>query len=159
MEKKKFNSPTFGELSYSEVINKIAGYIKEETDSVYKVIVGTDSQAKTGDADFVNAIIVHRLGKGGIYFWRRQKLSNQHSMQERIARETQISLETAWQIRDDFQHNGLSAYEPEVHIDVGMDGLSRDMVKWVTGMILGSGFVYKIKPESFAASTVADRYT
>lgn len=159
MEKQKFNSPSFGELTYPEVIVKIVSYIKAEENSVYKVIVGTDSQARTGDVDFVNAIIVHRLGKGGIYFYRKQKLHNQHSMQERIARETQISLETAWQIRDAFQHNGLSAYEPEVHIDVGMDGISRDMVKWVTGMILGSGFVYKIKPESFAASTVADRYT
>lgn len=155
----RFKSPTFGQLDYKDVIEKITNYIKEDKDSVYKVIVGTDSQAKTGDADFVSAIIVHRLGKGGIYFWEKQKLSNQHSMQERIARETQLSLELAWKLRDDFSENGLSGYEPEVHIDVGMDGLSRDMVKWVTGMILGSGFVYKIKPESFAASTVADRYT
>ena len=154
-----FKSPSFGQLDYPEVIQKIAEYIKQDTDSVYKIIVGSDSQAKTGDVDFVSAIIAHRIGKGGIYFYKKQKIANQHSMQERIARETQLSLELALKIRDDFQHNGLAAYEPEVHIDVGMDGISRDMVKWVTGMILGSGFVYKIKPESFAASTVADRYT
>jgi predicted RNase H-related nuclease YkuK (DUF458 family) len=154
-----FNSPSFGNLDYRQVILKIADYIKTDPDSTYKIIVGSDSQARIGDADFVTAVIAHRVGKGGIYFWRKQKLPNQHSMQERIARETQMSLELAWQIRDEFQHNGLSAYEPEVHIDVGMDGISRDMVKWVTGMILGSGFVYKIKPESFAASKVADRYT
>lgn len=154
-----FKSPTFGHLDYPEVIEKIAEYIKADSDSVHKIIVGSDSQAKTGEVDFVSAIIVHRLGKGGIYFYKKQKIGNQHSMQERIGRETQLSLELAWKIRDDFQHNGLSAYEPEVHIDVGMNGVSRDMVKWVMGMILGSGFVYKIKPESFAASTVADRYT
>jgi len=154
-----FKSPTFGQLDYPDVIKKIADYIKQDADSIYKIIVGSDSEAKTGDVDFVSAIIVHRLGKGGIYFYNKRKLANQHSMQERIARETQLSLELAWKIRDSFQHNGLSAYEPEVHIDVGMDGVSRDMVKWVTGMILGSGFVYKIKPESFAASKVADRYT
>lgn len=154
-----FKSPTFGHLDYPEVIQKIASYIKQDADSVYKIIVGSDSQAKTGDVDFVSAIIVHRTGKGGIYFYRKQKLNNQHSMHERIAREAQLSLELAWKIRDDFQHNGLAAYEPEVHIDIGLDGVSRDMVKWVTGMILGSGFAYKIKPESFAASKVADRYT
>jgi len=155
----RFNSPTFGNLDYRQVLNKIADYIKEDLDSSYKIIVGSDSQARIGDVDFVTAIIAHRLGKGGIYFWRKTKLHNQHSMQERIARETQMSLELAWQMREDFRHNGLSAYEPEVHLDVGMDGVSRDMVKWVTGMILGSGFVYKIKPDSFAASSVADRYT
>lgn len=154
-----FKSLTYGQLDYREVIEKIADYIKSDTDCRYKIVVGSDSEAKTGDVDFVTALIVHRLGKGGIYFWRKQKLSDQYNMQERIARETQLSLELAWKIRDDFQHNGLSAFEPEVHIDVGMDGISRDMVRWVTGMILGSGFTCKIKPESFAASTVADRYT
>lgn len=159
MAKEKFNSPTLGNLEYIEVINKIADYIKTDPDSTYKIIVGSDSEAKTGDVDFVTAIIAHRLGKGGIYFWQKQKIPNQYNMQQRIGRETQLSLELAWKIRDDFQHNGLSGYEPEVHIDIGMDGISRDMVKWVTGMILGSGFVYKIKPDSFAASKVADRYT
>ncbi len=154
-----FHSISFGDLNYRQVLDKIAAYIKADSDPTYKIIVGSDSQARVGDADFVTAIIVHRMGKGGIYFWKKQKLHNQHSMQERIARETQMSLELAWQIRGDFQHNGLSAYEPEVHLDVGMEGVSRDMVKWVTGMILGSGFVFKIKPDSFAASSVADRYT
>ena len=68
-----FKSPTFGNLDYSQVIAKIAAYIKEDTDSVYKIIVGSDSEAKTGDVDFVTAIIVHRLGKGGVYFWRKRK--------------------------------------------------------------------------------------
>jgi hypothetical protein len=154
-----FNSPSFGPLSYKEVINKIANYIKEDSESIHKIIVGTDSQARVGTSEFVTAVIVHKVGKGGIYFWRKQKLTNQYSMQVRIGQETQISLELAWKIRNDFKVNGLSAYEPEVHIDVGLGGVSRDMVKWVTGMILGSGFVYKIKPDSFAASTVADRYT
>lgn len=154
-----FNSNTFGYLSYDQVIGKVADYIKADTDSVYKIIVGSDSEAKTGDVDFVTAIIVHRLGKGGIYFWQKQKIPHQYNIQQRIGRETQLSLELAWKIRDSFQHNGLSGYEPEVHIDIGLIGVSRDMVKWVTGMVLGSGFAYKIKPESFAASKVADRYT
>jgi len=33
------------------------------------------------------------------------------------------------------------------------------MIKEVTGLIRGNGFEAKIKPESFAASTVADRYS
>jgi len=42
---------------------------------------------------------------------------------------------------------------------VGEQGQTRDMVKEVVGLIKSNGFEPKIKPESFAASVVADRYT
>ena len=46
-----------------------------------------------------------------------------------------------------------------IHADVGEKGQTRDMVKEVVGLIRGNGFEPKIKPESYAASVVADRYT
>jgi hypothetical protein len=155
----KFNSPTYGPLSYEGVIEKIADYIKEDPNFRYKVIVGTDSERSNGRADFATAIIVHRVGSGGIYFWSRRSLPNVVAVADRIAKETQFSIELAWKIRDTFRHNGLSAYEPEVHLDIGEGGLTRDMIRWVTGMVLGSGLTYKIKPDSFGATKVADRYT
>lgn len=155
----KFNSPTYGDLEYDEIIEKIALFIKEDSNFKYKVIVGTDSETRNKTGDFVTAIIVHRLGKGGIYFWRRNLLLNVVAIADRIAKETQLSLELAWDIRDTFRHNGLSGYEPEVHIDVGENGKTRDMIRWVTGMVRGSGFRYKIKPEAYGATKVADKYT
>ena len=155
----KFISPSYGFLDYDGVIEKVAEYIKRDTDFKYKVIVGTDSESRNNKVDFVTVIVVHRLGKGGIYFWQKNQVEKIFSIPERIAKETQLSIELAWKIRDTFQHNGLSGYEPEVHLDIGENGITRDMIKWVTGMVLGSGFEYKIKPESFAANTVADRHT
>lgn len=155
----KFNSPTYGDLEYDEIIEKIAFFIKEDSNFKYKVIVGTDSETRNKTGDFVTAVIVHRLGKGGIYFWRRNLLLNVVAIADRIAKETQLSIELAWDIRDTFRHNGLSGYEPEVHIDVGENGKTRDMIRWVTGMVLGSGFRYKIKPEAYGATKVADKYT
>jgi predicted RNase H-related nuclease YkuK (DUF458 family) len=155
----RFNSPSFGNLSYDQVIAKIAAFIKENTDHKYKVIVGSDSESRGRDGDFVTAIVVHRIGNGGIYFWQRNVLKNVFATADRIAKETQLSIELAWKIRDTFSHNGLSGYEPEVHLDVGENGVTRDMIRWVTGMVLGSGFQYKIKPESFGATKVADRHT
>jgi predicted RNase H-related nuclease YkuK (DUF458 family) len=154
----KYNSPTYGELDYEGVIEKIASYIKEDAHFRYKVIVGTDSENRNGYAEFATAIIVHRIGKGGLYFWNRKKLKNVVAIADRISKETQFSIELAWKIRDTFRHNGLSGYEPEVHLDVGQNGLTRDMIRWVTGMVLGSGFAFKIKPESFGATKVADRH-
>ena len=155
----KYNSPTHGRLDYEEVIGKIAKYIKEDTNFRYKVIVGTDSENRSGGADFVTAIIVHRIGKGGVYFWNRKKVKNAVAIADRIGKETQFSVELAWKLRDTFRHNGLSGYEPEVHLDVGEVGATRDMVRWVTGMVLGSGFACKIKPVSYGAAKVADRHT
>ena len=155
----KFHSQTYGDLEYEEIIEKIALFIKEDPNFKYKVIVGTDSESRNKQGDFVTAIVVHRIGKGGIYFWRRQLLPNMVAIADRIAKETQLSIELAWRLRDTFQHNGLSGYEPEVHLDVGEGGVTRDMIRWVTGMVLGSGLQYKIKPEAFAATKVADKHT
>jgi len=155
----KFHSQTYGDLEYEEIIEKIALFIKADPNFKYKVIVGTDSESRNKQGDFVTAIVVHRIGKGGIYFWRRQLLPNMVAIADRIAKETQLSIELAWRLRDTFQHNGLSGYEPEVHLDVGEGGVTRDMIRWVTGMVLGSGLQYKIKPEAFAATKVADKHT
>jgi len=46
-----------------------------------------------------------------------------------------------------------------IHADVGEQGKTKDMIKEVTGFIRGNGFEPCIKPESFAASNVADRYS
>jgi len=140
----KFHSQTYGDLEYEEIIEKIALFIKADSNK---------------QGDFVTAIVVHRIGKGGIYFWRRQLLPNMVAIADRIAKETQLSIELAWRLRDTFQHNGLSGYEPEVHLDVGEGGVTRDMIRWVTGMVLGSGLQYKIKPEAFGATKVADKHT
>ena len=155
----KFHSQTYGDLEYEEIIEKIALFIKADSNFKYKVIVGTDSESRNKQGDFVTAIVVHRIGKGGIYFWRRQLLPNMVAITDRIAKETQLSIELAWRLRDTFQHNGLSGYEPEVHLDVGEGGVTRDMIRWVTGMVLGSGLQYKIKPEAFGATKVADKHT
>ena len=46
-----------------------------------------------------------------------------------------------------------------IHADVGERGATREMVREVTGLIRGNGFEPMIKPFSFAASAIADKYT
>ena len=156
-----FNSPSEGKLDFDGVVQRIANFIKSHQDFIHHVVVGTDSKpanSKKG-VDFITAVVVHRLNKGGIYFWRRVTVSKKFAIAERIGEETTLSLELASKLREVFRHNGLSGYEPEIHADVGENGATRDMIKWVTGMIIGSGFKAKIKPESYGASTIADKHT
>ena len=46
-----------------------------------------------------------------------------------------------------------------IHADIGVSGPTKDMIKEVVGLIKSNGFQAKIKPESFAASIVADRFS
>ena len=50
-------------------------------------------------------------------------------------------------------------YDLEIHVDVGTVGPTREMIKEVVGMVTGSGYTAKTKPESFGASVVADKHT
>jgi predicted RNase H-related nuclease YkuK (DUF458 family) len=57
------------------------------------------------------------------------------------------------------KERGRDDMKVEIHLDVGTHGDTRDLVKEVIGMVVGSGFDAHIKPNSCGASKVADKYT
>jgi len=157
-----FRSPTKGRMQLNKVIEDISAFISQNSQDKYKLIVGTDSD---GDkkADFVTAVIVYRVGRGGRYFWKKTNGNKiYHTLRDRIYKEVTLSLETAQdllaQLKTALVANPESNYDFQIHIDVGQNGPTRDMIKEVVGMVRGNGFKAKIKPESYAASTIADKY-
>ncbi|MEM1913679.1 MAG: ribonuclease H-like YkuK family protein, partial [Thermofilaceae archaeon] len=60
-----------GRLLFSEVIDEVVAMMSSNPEDVYSIVVGTDSQTYYGEAEYVTAIVVHRVGRGGRYFWRR----------------------------------------------------------------------------------------
>lgn len=162
--KEIFLSPTKGELSLAQVIDEISSFINEDHQASYRVVVGSDSQAKriNGEAeiDFVSAIVVHRVGRGGRYFWNKQKQHKKYVLREKIYTETLLSLQLAERLVPELRRViPASRYDLEIHIDVGPIGPTREMIKEVVGMVTGSGYTAKTKPESFGASSVADKHT
>jgi predicted RNase H-related nuclease YkuK (DUF458 family) len=156
---KPFRSPTFGQLDFEQVVGKIAAYMEEVPDQKYRVVIGTDSQMHNRtEADFVSAVIVHRVGRGGIYFWQREKVMRPYALRERIYEEATRSMSLAEEFLQAFKDRVLE-YDLEIHVDVGRLGETRQMINEVVGMIRGSGFKVKIKPEAYGAQSVADRYT
>src|SRR3972149_8288925 len=101
-----FNSPTYGQLSWQDALSKMVAFIGADTKASYEVIIGTDSEAQNGLADFVSAIIVHKKGRGGIYFWGRQKIEKLYSMRQRIWQEAMISLNLAQKLVEEFSSIG-----------------------------------------------------
>jgi uncharacterized protein len=164
----KFESATHGKLSHQEVLEEINRFLNEKPLAEYSLVIGTDSHEQTGSSlsnrkiNLVTAILVHRKGFGGKYFWVRKNISNIHSLREKIYAETLLSLDFARQfvplLKEVLNSDQLN-YNLEIHIDVGEHGDTREMIKEVVGMVTGNGFVAKTKPEAYGASYVADKHT
>lgn len=165
---KCFHSVTHGDIKIKDVLTLIRTFLEEEPNREYSLVIGTDSHEKNGlkngekHINLVTAILVHRKGFGGKYFWKRQDLFKIHSLREKIYAETMESLDFASTFVPLLKKelNGKSPrYNLEIHIDVGEHGDTRDMIKEVVGMVTGNGFVAKTKPDAYGATYVADKHT
>lgn len=155
-----FLSPSYGLVTFVQLRQRVLQFMKQFPASSYRLVIGSDSQVKNGaGADFVTAIVVHRIGSGGIYFWRREVGTKHLPLRNRIYQEALLSLHTARALLKVFEKDGISKYDVEIHVDIGTVGDTRDMISEIVGMIRGSGFQVKTKPDSYGASKVADRHT
>ena len=147
-------------LDATAVAREIVAFMRADTRYPYKVMIGTDSEALADhSADFVTAIVVHRVGNGGRYFWRRVDSGKFFTLRDRIIREVVISLDAAKEILEELQREkGETRWSFEIHADIGENGATKVLMQEVLGMIRGSNFEARTKPESYAASKVADRY-
>ncbi|MBI1982428.1 MAG: ribonuclease H-like YkuK family protein [Candidatus Levybacteria bacterium] len=163
-----FYNITYGELLQAQVIEQIRLFLEEDPEALYSLVIGTDSQEKTnGDAskkhiDLITAVVVHRKGFGGRYFWQRKNSVVIHTLREKIYAETLTSLDFAKFFIPLLKKalNGKSPnYRLEIHVDVGEHGETREMIKEIVGMVNGNGYVAKTKPEAYGATYVADKHT
>ncbi len=160
-----FISPTYGKRKQVQLINDVAGFIEEDPDHSYRLIIGSDSHLyrknKINSLKLVTAIVIHKKGCGGRYFWQSKRIQKKHTIRDKIYAETLESIDVAQSFLPKLNKrlNGNGNYQLEIHIDVGMAGESRDIIKEVVGIVSGNGFVAKTKPESYGASKVADKHT
>ena len=161
-----FYNPTKGQMSLQEVLQELILYLKEKPEREYEIIIGCDSSS-VEEPTFPVVIVVLRKKEGGRFFLTKvrypapRKFYNIH---DRILQEVLLSCELASWLRENFsiaakKENLQVSYQLQyIHADVGENGVTKDMIKEVTGLILGNGFKPMIKPKSFAASSVADRF-
>jgi uncharacterized protein len=146
-------------MTVDEVVRNIVDFMRMEPERHYKVTIGTDSELLAGkQADFVTAIVVHRVGNGGRYFWRRFELGKFHTLRDRMIKEVLVSLEVAEKVLAELKKFPLPKFDFEIHADVGEKGPTKAVIPEVVAMIRASNFQVKTKPESYAASNVADRH-
>lgn len=85
-------------------------------------------------------MIVHRVGKGGRYFWKRIRERNIYTLRQKIYREALFSFELAKELMEELERR------------------TRELIDEVVGMIVASRFAVKTKPDAYAASCVADKH-
>ncbi len=155
----RFYNPHAGEMTFDEVVATIVGAMDEDPKARYEILIGTDSSSGSEQLDFVSAIVLHKLGKGGRYFWTRKRERKIHSFRQKIWREAWLSFELAQRLLECLTAYSLLEFNLEIHVDIGENGRTKEMIDEVVGMIIGSGFAVQIKPKAYAASSVADKYT
>jgi uncharacterized protein len=170
-----FYNPTKGNLPVSGVIHEMIEYMLEKPEVFYDIIVGCDSSSSE-TPDFPLVVVVLRPGAGGRFFVKKISYKNRifYQWKQRILEEVTLSCEFALWLRENFEKEfaeaaqKLDAKEVKqnlryqfryIHADIGEKGQTSEMIKELVGMIKGVGFEPKIKPESFVASSIADRYS
>lgn len=161
-----FYNPTRGKLTISQVVEEVFSYISEKPEKFYDIVVGCDSSSGE-EPHFPLALVVLRIGEGGRFFLKKIGYKNRrfYNWKTRILEEVLLSCELALFLRENFEKklkNSSKTFNYQfryIHADIGENGATKDMIKEVTGLIRGNGFEPKIKPEAFAATVVADRFS
>ncbi len=153
-----FFHPRNGPCSLLEMMELIRVYVAEDANADYKVIIGTDSQTNSEETIFVTAIIVQRVGKGALFFTTRKRHHSIKDLRSRIYTETEYSLNCVEMLKENF-FEMMEDVPLEIHLDIGRKGETRMLIQEVVGWVTAVGYTAKIKPEAYAASAVADRYT
>ena len=108
---------------------------------------------------FVTVVAFHdndkRIGK---YFYKKLKIENleYRNLKTKITEEVNLSVQAAQKI------NELSpSTKIELHVDIGKnkENKTRTMMTTVSGWVTGMGYDLKIKPDSWASSSIADNHT
>lgn len=167
METKFYNSTIKKHINFDELIKEISNYINEQPKANYKITVGTDSPG-VQNTFFVTAVTVLRVGNGGRYFWTKTGQIFCHTLQERIYKEAMQSITLTQELKgrlkdklgEDLFWPTINEENPiNIHIDVGRNGRTKDLIDSVVGMVRGYGFEAIIKPDAYCAYVVADKHT
>lgn len=155
-----FHSPSRGRVSFAEMVESILDVVGSEPDRPHRLIVGTDSVLRQDHTMFVSAVLVHRVGRGGRYFYRRVRERAMNSLRQRMLHEASMSLDLAGRLTSALADapSGEKDVPIEIHLDVGVNGETKRSIREVVGMVAGSGFTPITKPDAVGASHVADRH-
>lgn len=164
MEQLIFHSQTYGSVEISKIPSKINLFYErmKEYGCPFRIIIGTDSQ-NFDYTKMVSVIAVVCEGHGGIFFHRITKQPIIKDVRSKLHIETNESLNIASQIVEILEQ---PEYEElfmnstfTIHVDAGRSekGKTKELIPELVGWIKSCGYDCEVKPDSFVASSIADK--
>ncbi|MBV7276347.1 ribonuclease H-like YkuK family protein [Clostridium thailandense] len=150
-------SITYGDVSFKSMIQIIKKYIQSDQSRKYEIAIGTDSQ----NFDITKVVVVvaiWRVGNGGIFFYDIKRVNKISNLRQKIFYETSLSIELAQRLSEKFNEEDFKC-DISIHVDVGDDGLTSKMIPEIVGWVKSCGFTCNVKPYSYAASSIANKYS
>lgn len=153
-------------MTMDDIANRIIQYIMEDISASYEIMVGTDSQTHK-ETKMVEIIAVHRKGLGGIFFHNTDYIPRIHNLKQKINEETSRSLTVANELLDSIEFPLLGEgyliddidVSFQIHCDIGKYGKTNELIREIVSWVTSQGYVCMIKPDSYVASGIADRYS
>ena len=160
-----WNSETYGQLNLDQIPEKLKSFYNRNT--VYgepmELTIGTDSQNHSSGTKIVTVISMICKGHGGIFFYETEMRELIEIVKQKLETETYISLETAKNLLDELDNDEyrilIDNCPLSIHIDAGNapQGKTKDLIQGLTGWVHAMGYDCEVKPNSYSASTIADR--
>jgi len=154
-------------VSMSEIIQNIQKYIEKFgiRDYDYRLYIGSDSQIRKRKIFYATSIALHRVDKdipvgkdttgyGGIYFYKKRFTKEKLSFYQRLIDEANDSIQVVSSLIDAGIETIVSLDDIEVHLDMGFNGRSKEVMDSAIGFCKGMGFNWRTKAEgnTFAAN-------
>jgi len=153
----KFRNTCGDRFTLTEMADAITKFIREDKSSKYDLMIGSDSHFSKGHTNLATAVIIHRVGSCARLFITEEKVKGDLDICTKIINETRASIE----IMRCFENSEFLYLvdSTAIHIDAGSKGLSNKVIKDCIHYVKGFGYDYEVKPKSFAATNVADKFT
>lgn len=154
-------SITYGRVSMRDIVEIIHKKVESSYSTEHNIIIGTDSQ-NFHDTKIVLVIALHSVGNGGIFFYEIRRVNKIKSLKQKLIKETEISLDCATQLIEEFEkyyeETGFDYTQLgfSIHVDAGYEGPTKLVIPEIVGWVKSCGYDCKVKPYSFAASSIAD---
>ena len=160
-----FRSPTYGRMEIGQIPDRILTFYRDHKkyESVTRIIIGTDSQ-NFDDTKIVSVIAVICEGHGGIFFYEITRQPLIRDVRTKLHVETNDSLQVAQELVGIMENDGK--FEEmylncpiAIHVDAGnsTNGKTKELIPELVGWIRACGYDCSVKPDSFVASSIADR--
>lgn len=160
-----FYTGSCNKIEFNDIPNAMLQFYNKMKvyDTPCSVIIGTDSQ-NFADTKMVSVIAVICERHGGIFFYEITHKPLIKDVRTKLHVETNESLNLATNIvdilesDDNFSEMYLNC-QISIHVDAGNSekGKTKALIPELVGWIKSCGYDAKTKPDSFVASTIADR--